>query len=257
MFEAVVDAIEAGRLSKTKFGVVFCNRDPGEAPTTDDFLARVRGLDIPLVTRSSVAYRKQVGGERSRPDGPLPAWRLDYDREVEHALAPHPFDLGVLAGYMLIFEREFALRHPLLNLHPALPTGPAGTWREVIRHLIRTRAEESGVMLHLAIPEVDAGPVVAYCRYSLRGPAFDAHWAAIEDRIASLDDAALEATELFAAIRAAGVQRESPLLVATLEEFAARRLAIRDGQVIDASGQPAPPTDLTAQVDAIVASTVH
>jgi hypothetical protein len=73
----------------------------------------------------------------------------------------------------------------------------------------------------------------------------------------TLEDSALAATDLFAAIRAAGVQRESPLLVATLEEFAAGRLAIREGQVVDASDQPAPPADLTAQVEAIVASTVH
>lgn len=251
MFEAVVHAMETGRLRNAEIAVVFCNRDPGEDPVTDDFLDRVRSLGLPLVTKSSVAYRKQVGGARSRPDAPLPAWRLEYDRAVEAALAPYPFDLGVLAGYMLIFEREFAKRHALLNLHPALPDGPAGTWREVIRHLIRSRAAESGVMLHLAIPEVDAGPVVAYCRYSLRGPAFDAHWAALDGRIDTLDDAELEATDLFAAIRAAGVARESPLLVATLREFAEGHLIARAALILDASGQPARPMDLTQRVDAL------
>ena len=250
MFEAVVAAMQAGQLTDTEIAFVFCNRDPGEDAVTDDFFARLGALDVPLVTRSSVAFRHAVGGERSRPDAPLPAWRRDYDRAVDADLEAHPFDLGVLAGYMLIFEREFSEQHPLLNLHPALPTGPAGTWREVIRHLIRTRAEESGVMLHLAIPEVDAGPVVAYCRYSLRGADFDAHWAAIEASLDGLDDATLEQTALFGAIRAAGVRRESPLLVATLAEFATGRLRFAGSELRDASGAPASATDLTSEVDA-------
>ena len=135
---------------------------------------------------------------------------------------PHPFDLGVLAGYMLIFGPAFVSRHALLNLHPALPDGPAGTWREVIRHLIRSRAAESGVMLHLAIPEVDMGPVVAYCRYALHGATLDDAWARFGVD-AALDDDAIEASELFAAIRHTGMVRESPLLLATLAEFAAGR----------------------------------
>lgn len=254
MFEAVIEAHASGQLPSVEFAFVFCNRDRGEDPVTDALLDRVETLSIPLVTRSSVGYRKRVGGPRSRSGEPLPAWRSEYDREVEAALQDRPFDLGVLAGYMLIFEREFSLRHPLLNLHPALPGGPAGTWREVIRHLIRGRATESGIMLHLAVPEVDAGPVVAFCRYPLSGPAFDAEWAALDASIDALDDGAVEASPLFAAIRAAGVLRESPLLVATLNAFADGRLTARDGTILDASGNPAVAADLTSEVEAIVTS---
>lgn len=252
LFEAVAAAIADGTLD-ARFAAVFCNRDPGEDPATDEFFARVQVAGAPLVTRSSVAFRRAAGGARSRAGEPLPAWRLEYDRAVDDALGPHEFDLGVLAGYMLIFEREFTQRHALLNLHPALPGGPTGTWREVIRHLIRTRAAESGVMLHLAIPEVDMGPVVAYCRYSLHTRALDHEWEALASRIGTLDDAAIEASALFAAIRATGMVREAPLLVATLREFAAGRLRADGGKVLDAPGRPAPPTDLTAEVDALVA----
>jgi len=154
---------------------------------------------------------------------------------------------------MLIFEREFVSQHVILNLHPALPTGPAGTWREVIRHLIRTRAAESGVMMHLAIPEVDAGPVVAYCRYPLDDPELAPLWADLEAHrggLNDLDDAALEESALFAAIRARGVLRESPLLVAALGEFAAGRLRAEGGSVLDAAGAPAAPADVTPAVEA-------
>jgi folate-dependent phosphoribosylglycinamide formyltransferase PurN len=249
MYEAVASAIGRGALD-AEFAFVFCNRDPGEDPLTDSFLRLVEGHGHRLVTRSSVAYRRAVGGRLSRPGEPLPAWRLDYDRAVEEALAGYAFDVGVLAGYMLIFEREFVTRHVVLNLHPALPSGPAGTWREVIRHLIRTHATESGVMLHLAIPEVDAGPVVAFCRYPLDDAELAPLWTQLGAGAAGIDDAALEASPLFAAIRERGVRREAPLLVATLAEFASGRLRAEGGRVLDAAGAPAAPADVTAGVEA-------
>ena len=225
MFEAVRDAIEAGAMD-AELAFVFCNRERGEAGATDSFLELVEQAGAPLVARSSVRYRRAVGGALSRPGEPLPAWRLEYDRLVDEDLEAHPFDIGMLAGYMLILEREFVARHAVLNLHPALPDGPVGMWQAVIRELIRSGAEESGVMLHLAIAEVDEGPRVAYCRYPLR----DADLEALRERLpappAELDDAALDASELFAAIRARGVAREAPLVVATLAEFAAGRLRV-------------------------------
>ena len=167
---------------------------------------------------------------------------------MDEALQQRDFDIGVLAGYMLIFEREFVARHSLLNLHPALPDGPTGTWREVNRRLIRSRVGESGVMLHLAIAEVDLGPVAAYCRYPLRDEALAPLWTGIESSIDALDDAALEESALFHAIRERGVAHEGPLLLATLGEFAAGRLHARHGRVVDAAGADARPADLTELV---------
>src|SRR3990172_7676800 len=81
---------------------------------------------------------------------PLPAWRIEYDRQVADLIAPYPFDIGVLAGYMLVFTGEVCNRYPLLNLHPAEPRGPVGTWQEVTWQLIDQRAGHSGVMIPLA-----------------------------------------------------------------------------------------------------------
>lgn len=248
MYEAVHGAIEGGELDAS-LAFVFANREPGENPVTDGFFDLVRGHDVPLVTRSSVRYRRSVNGERSRPGEPLPAWRVDYDELIAADLRAHRFDIGVLAGYMLIFTAGFVERHPTLNLHPALPGGPIGTWREVIRELIRDGAEESGVMAHLAIPAVDEGPVIAHCRYTIRGGAFDAAWGELEGRIESIDDVALELTALFAAIRERGVSYEAPFLVAALAEFAAGRLHIEGARVLDADGRTATPSDVTAAVE--------
>ena len=255
MYEAVTMAIAAGSLD-AEFAFVFCNREPGEDALTDSFLRLVEANGHPLLTTSSVGYRRAVGGSLSRSGEPLPTWRADYDRAVEELIAPHPFDVGVLAGYMLIFEREFVSRHVVLNLHPALPTGPIGTWREVVRDLIRSGASESGAMLHLAIPEVDAGPVVAFCRYSLRNAAMAPLWDAAA-AAPDLDDVALEATPLFAAIRERGLRREAPLLVAALAEFAAGRLRAEAGRVLDATGAIAAPADGTAVVEAALARNVE
>lgn len=253
MFEYVARAIGAGELDAS-VAFVFCNRERGEAAATDAFLDLAEGFGVPVVARSSVAYRKAVGGARSRPGEPLPAWRLDYDRAVAEAIAPHPFDLGVLAGYLLIVERELVRRRALLNLHPALPGGPAGVWRDVIRRLIREGAAESGVMAHLAVPEVDAGPPAAYCRYPLRDEPLEALRRALPAPPEALGDADLEASALFAAVRERGAAREAPLLAAAVAQFAAGALRAADGRLLGADGRPAPPLDVTAQVEARLAA---
>ena len=252
LYETVSEAIAGGALD-AEMAVVFCNRDPGEDAVTDGFFDLVRSYGHPLVTRSSVAHRRAAGGPRSRSGEALPQWRAQYDGLIAGDLAAHAFDLGVMAGYMLIFTPEFVRDRPLLNLHPALPGGPAGAWREVIRALIRERAAWSGVMLHLATATVDAGPVVAYCRYTLHDPAFNSLRKEFAERIdgpGGLDDDALEASALFAAIRARGVRYESPLLLATVAEFAAGRLRAVDGRVLGRDGLPREPADLTQQVRA-------
>ena len=253
LLTAAVEAIRSGGLD-AEIAFVFCNRERGEYEQTDTFLELVASFGIPCLTLSSRRFRRERGGKRSRPEEPLPPWRLEYDRAVADLVAPYPFDVGVLAGYMLIFTPEMARRYPFLNLHPAAPGGPAGTWQEVTWQLIDRRAERSGVMIHLATEELDQGPVVTYCTYSLRGPAFDALWAAISDRSAAdLQAKEGEALPLFAMIRRQGATRELPLVVATLRALADGRLRIERGEVIDERGRAiAGGRDLSGEIDAAV-----
>jgi len=245
MYRATSDAIRNGALN-AEIAVLFCNRDPGESSATDELIEEARADRVPVVTRSSVAFRRARGGERSRPGEPLPTWRTEYDRAVDADLAAHPFELGVLAGYMLIFGAEFVAKHSLLNFHPALPTGPAGTWREVIRDLIRGRAEESGVMMHLALAEVDEGPVASFCRYPLRDETLAPRWDELEPRIDAAGDEELEQSALFAAIRERGLAQETPLLVATLRAFAKDWLKVEDGRLLGGAPLELPATSLPA-----------
>ena len=245
-------AIAAGRLD-AEIVVVFCNRERGEYETTDGFLDLVASLDIPCLTSSSRRFRRERGGALSRPGEPLPPWRAEYDRQVAELVSAHPFDVGMLAGYMLVFTAEMCDRYPLLNLHPAEPGGPVGTWQEVVRQLIDRRAERSGVMIHLATEELDRGPPVAYGTYSLRGPGFDSLWQALGP------SAAVEGEKhpLFQEIRRHGAARELPLVVATLRAIARGRVLIIDRRPVDAAGHAlAGGLDLTAEIDAAVASSL-
>jgi phosphoribosylglycinamide formyltransferase-1 len=257
LFSTAIGDIRSGRLD-AEIAFVFCNRERGEDAGTDSFLDLAESQGVRCLTLSSRRFRKEHGGELSARGEPLPAWRIEYDRAVAELIAPHPFDIGMLAGYMLIFTPEMARRFPFLNLHPAEPGGPAGTWQDVIWQLIDRRAERSGVMLHLTTDALDEGPVVAYCTYSLRGPAVDPLWAGIEARSAAdLRSREGEAHPLFAAIRRQGAARETPLVIATLRALASGRLRMESGHVLDELGsQIAKGLDLTKEIEATIASEI-
>jgi len=212
----------------------------GESPETDIFMEQVRGYGLPLLCLSRREFNKQY------PSAP----RSQYDAQVMKLIEPRPADAIVLAGYMLVASAELCRRYPLVNLHPALPGGPAGTWQEVIWKLIDRRVAESGVMIHLATPDLDEGPVIAYCRYSLRGGEMDALWAEIgKQNAADLKARRGEELPLFKAIRQRGFVREIPLLVAALGALARAETVVREGRVLSATGRRLAGQDLTEQVE--------
>jgi folate-dependent phosphoribosylglycinamide formyltransferase PurN len=257
LLAAAVDAIRSGHLS-AEIAVVFCNRERGEDPSADAFHEQVRQAGLPLVTLSDRRFRRERGGEVARKGRPLPSWRRDYDREVMRLLDPYPFDIGMLAGYKLIFGEEATAHWDLLNLHPAAPGGPKGVWQDVIWELIASRAERGGVMIHLATPELDEGPPVTYCTYPLRGPDFDPLWEQLEGRDLSAVRAQQgEANPLFREIRRHGVAREIPLVIETLRAFADGRLRLRNKQLVDAEGRPVPPQDLTDEIERVVGAALR
>lgn len=256
LLAAAHEEIASGRLD-ARIAAVFCNREPGEDENTDAFLDQARGYGVPLVCLSSRDFRRRLGERPARKGEPLPDWRRDYDREVMRLLAPYPFDLGVLAGYMLIFCEQASARYNLLNLHPAAPGGPKGVWQDVIWQLIEERQDRAGVMMHLATPELDEGPPVTYCTYPIRGPAFDPLWREVEGR--TVDEVKAtegEANRLFAEIRRHGVAREIPLVVETLRALAGGRVGIEGKRVVDGEGRPITGYDLTDDIERAVAATM-
>jgi len=236
LLTATLEAIDRGHLNAS-IGFVFCNRDRGQHDGTDRFLDIVESRGIPLVTLSSQGFRRTHGG---RPWAEL---REKFDRAAIEKLGDVSVDVSVGAGYMLLAP-VLCRRYTMINLHPALPDGPVGTWQNVTWELIDARANQSGVMVHIMIPEMDEGPVLSYSRYALSGPGFDEEWAALGDRTAA-DVKASEGEDLplFGTIRSAALVRERPFLVETLR-------AIGEGRVNLEREALAEPLDLTAEVDA-------
>jgi len=250
LLDTVVSAIREGRLD-ARIEFVFCSRDPGESEKTDIFLAQVKKYAIPLATFSVKEFAHSFQQHVGIKDEDLPGWRLEYDRYIMGRLESYRTDICLLAGYMLIVGHEMCSRFNMINLHPALPTGPKGTWQEVIWELMREKAAESGVMIHLVTPQLDRGPVISFCKYGIRGGRFDALWNSLGDL--SVDDVRQtegENNELFKMIRQHGFIRETPLIIDTLRSFSEGRIQIDSGKrLLDSHDLPIPGYDLTAEID--------
>ena len=183
----------------------------------------------------------------------LPEWRLEYDREVMKHLASFPQpQFCVMAGYMLVIGRNFAPSSISSTCTPRLQTAPPVPGSRSFGNL-SISAGDSGVMTHLVTSELDKGPVVSYCRYPIRGPAFDALWDKIDGKtsaeIKTLDG---EANPLFKEIRRHGAARELPLIGNTVKAFSRGMLAIKNGVTVNCGGHPVKGFDLSAELDAQV-----
>ena len=254
LLRAAQESIERGG-TDAEVAFVFLSRDPGEAAETDNFIEQVKGYKIPLIPFSYQKFKAaKTTTDESAAQG-LPQWRLDYDRKVMARLKDFHPDLCVLAGYMLIVGKEMCSKYNMINLHPAAPGGPTGTWREVIWQLIDERASETGVMMHLVTPELDKGPVVTYCTFPIRGEPFDRHWQAIEGKSAvEIKATKDEDSPLFRLIRRHGMARELPLIIATLKAFSQGRARIDKARVVDRQGVPVDGHDLSVEIDKMVKS---
>ena len=236
---------------------VFSNWEEGEEPSHPDFQARemfydlVRGYGIPLVGLSWKKFMPDL----KRKD--REKWRTEYGKAMREAIGPYPFDLGVLAGYMLWMDNESCQMFNMINLHPALPGGPKGTWQEVIWKLIETRAERQGAMMHLCTPDWDEGPPLTYCGFSLRTRRYNKLWGWMELKLKTkgLEQIKKEEGEeepLFKQIRKDGEVRELPLIANSIKLFADGKVEIKNGQLYEEGKLLGKPYDLSKSVDEAV-----
>jgi len=247
LLQAVQESISTGEI-KGKINFVFSNREPGESQESDLFFELVHGYGIPLIYFS---YRKfktltQILSLEGRGPGEGEAkqsqvdWRLKYDREVNRRIERFSPDLCVLAGYMLIIGEELCQKYNIINLHPAPPGGPVGSWQEVIWKLIESKAEEAGAMMHLVTPELDRGPALSYCLFPINHKPFDQYWQK-EDK-----------EPLFKLIRQHELGREFPLIISTLKALSRGEIAVRNGKIIDAQGNITQGYNLTEEINRVM-----
>lgn len=222
LFEIIYGAIQDGTVDG-EMAFCFTNRDNGETPESDEFIATVIGHGVPVVTLSSDAFDPARRMEGRQDAAKMEAWRIDYDRAVMHALTGREADLVVLAGYMLIVGPEMCSRFTMINLHPALPGGPTGTWQQVIQELLASGAKETGAMMHLVTPDLDRGQPISYFRIPVR--------------------------DGFDQIRHDGMVRELPLILLTLKEFSEGNLKIDGRKLFSVNGELTEGYDLTDKTE--------
>jgi len=247
LLQIVVEHISKGRIP-AEIRYVFCNREKGESTESDRFIQYVEALGLPLLLLSS----KDFLPSKRRED--LETWRVLYHQEIEKWLRNFPVDIIVLAGYMLIVSPLFCEAFSIINLHPGAPNGPTGTWQEVIWQLIKRRASETGVMMHLVTKDLDKGPPITFVTFPIRGGDFDRLWEDFDKRLRNRSFQELvkeegEDNPLFKEIRSQGVRRELPLIVMTLKTLSEGRVKIGRGRVLNDKGEEIEGVCLNEQVE--------
>ena len=238
LLKVVYESIEKKEIKNSAICFVFSNRERGESKFSDEFFKVVDELNIPLICFSSRKFKpdmrkKALNEEKEGNSKLIKKWRSLYDEVIMRQIKPYPVDLILLAGYMLILGEKFCQEYKIINLHPSAPGGPKGTWQEVIWQLIEKKATQSGIMMHLVTPLLDAGPPLTYCKFSIRGERFNPLWKKMEKKLKdkSLKQIKKEEGEnepLFKAIREQGVKRELPLIVNTLKFLAEGKIKLKE-----------------------------
>ncbi|MDR2866550.1 MAG: phosphoribosylglycinamide formyltransferase [Methanomassiliicoccaceae archaeon] len=252
LLRTVMEKKAAGKLD-INIEFVFCNWDNTEEPNSrkeqrEQFFAMVKDYGIPLVALSWKSFRPDLW------DSDQEGWRNEYGKEMRELLSKYGFSIGVLAGYMLWVDDETCVTYDLINLHPALPTGPKGTWQECIWQLIRDDERQHGVMIHLCTKEWDRGAALTFCGFPIRGGRYDELWEKMYEKLRTktLDQIKAEEGEnepLFAAIRNSGAKRELPLIVSTIKQFADGNLKMVGQKAYYRDGPLRGPFDLSEDVD--------
>lgn len=150
---------------------------------------RTGALDAAIVgvvshAASAIALRRAEAAGIPGTFVPLPKKheaREVWDAALADRVAAMSPDVIVLAGWMRVLGPAFLDRFPgrVMNLHPALP-GELPGLEAIERAYDEAQAGkrwETGVMVHLVVPEVDAGPPL------------------VVERVAILKDESLDALE--------------------------------------------------------------
>ena len=121
---------------------------------------------------AAIADRPAAGLEHARQNG-IPALevrrsefadRSAFELELAAAIEQFGATLIVLAGFMRVLSAEFVQRfdHRMLNIHPSLLPRYPGLHTH--QRAIEAGDAEHGASVHLVIPALDAGPVLAQVR---------------------------------------------------------------------------------------------
>jgi len=248
LLQTALNGIEGGTLDAS-MSFVFCNWDNTEDPNPkrgqrEMFFDIVRKAGIPL---EAISWKRFKAESRIDDEGLL---RSEYGRAMRARLSKYDFDIGILAGYMLWIDDDTCDAYNLLNLHPALPDGPVGTWEDVIWSLMGSDAASHGAMMHLCTKEWDRGMPITYCRFSLRTDEFIPLWDGLKEKLKAMPLERIRSEEgvdepLFKLIRERGAAMELPLILSTINLFASGGIRLESGKFLRDGRELESPYDLT------------
>jgi folate-dependent phosphoribosylglycinamide formyltransferase PurN len=242
LFSRVQEDILSGNID-AKIEFVFCNRERGEYEGSDRFIELVESYSIPIVTYSFKHFYSDYGIRISEN-------RSAFDHEILGRIRQFKPDLCVLAGYMLITGADLCTQYNMLNIHPALPDGPIGTWQQIIWELIRNRDSKTGAVVFHVTKNLDEGPRITYCSFPINGKGYESSWQQIDKQsVLELQKKHGESLPLFQLIRQAGIKREQPLLTQTLAAFSNGKIKFKSGKLVDKKDKPLIPLCLTSEVE--------
>lgn len=137
-FQALVDALEAGRIANGRIACLISNKADAYA------LERARRHNIPAIVLDHKGY----------PD------RAAYDQALVSLLKEHDVQLVVLAGFMRLLSPVMvgAFPHALMNIHPALL--PAFPGLDAQQQALDYGVRYTGCTVHFVDTGTDTGPII-------------------------------------------------------------------------------------------------
>jgi len=137
-FQAIVDALEAGRITNGRIGCLISNKADAYA------LERAKNHNIPALVLDHKQYPNRVA----------------YDQALVALLKEHDVQLVVLAGFMRLLSPVMveAFPHAIMNIHPALlPSFPGlDAQQQALEYGVRY----TGCTVHFVDTGTDTGPII-------------------------------------------------------------------------------------------------
>jgi phosphoribosylglycinamide formyltransferase-1 len=194
---------------------IFTNKDPEESAGAAGFYKYGTSLNIPFINISSAKFKKKYNV------GKFDEIRKMYDDEIITAIKTYRIDIIVMAGYMLFIDKNLCNKYVVINLHPAPPKGPSGTWQQIIKKLIITNSLYGGAQIQIATTNRDKGPIISYCTFPIKNNSVYANlWDKIPDKNL------LQTSKLFHQIRKDTLIREPHLLIETLKSIESQQIPL-------------------------------
>lgn len=141
--QAIMDAIEEGRITNAKIEVVISNNRNAYA------LERAAGKNIPAVCISPKDYES----------------RAEFNRDFLEKLNSYQVDLVVLAGFLVVIPPEMIAqyRNRIINIHPSLIPSFCGTGfygLKVHEGVLARGVKVTGATVHFVDEGTDTGPII-------------------------------------------------------------------------------------------------